>query len=105
MSGAVLTIRDLSVHYRTDRGELKAMRHVNMDVPAGAIVGVVGESGCGKSTLISSVIRLLAANATIPSGTITFEGRDLLTLSPDEMRRLIGRLTAPMEAHIPAIIH
>lgn len=90
MSEAVLTIRDLSVHYHTDRGELKAMRHVNLDVPAGSIVGVVGESGCGKSTLISSIIRLLASNAAIPNGSVTFEGRDLLALTPEEMRALRG---------------
>jgi len=90
VSGAVLTVRDLSVHYRTDRGELRAMRHVNMDVPQGSIVGVVGESGCGKSTLISAIIRLLATNAVIPGGSIVFEGRDLLELSQEEMRRLRG---------------
>ena len=63
MSENVLTIRDLSIEYQTDRGILKAMRHVNLDIPRGSIVGVVGESGCGKSTLISSIIRLLAPNS------------------------------------------
>ena len=86
----VLTIRDLSVHYHTDRGELQAMRHVNLDVPKGSIVGVVGESGCGKSTLISSIVRLLATNASIPSGTIEFENQNLLSLSEEEMRALRG---------------
>lgn len=90
MSENVLTVRDLSVHYHTDRGELKALRHVNLDVPKGSIVGVVGESGCGKSTLISSIIRLLAENSTIPNGSIEFESRDLLALSEDEMRALRG---------------
>jgi len=90
MSNNVLTIRDLSVHYHTDRGELKAMRHINLDVPRGSIVGVVGESGCGKSTLIASIIRLLAENATIPNGAIDFESRDLLKLSEDEMRAIRG---------------
>jgi oligopeptide/dipeptide ABC transporter ATP-binding protein len=90
MSNNVLTIRDLSVHYRTDRGELKAMRHINLDVPKRSIVGVVGESGCGKSTLISSIIRLLATNATIPNGSIEFENRDLLKLPEDEMRAIRG---------------
>jgi len=90
MSNNVLTIRNLSVHYRTDRGELKAMRHINLDVPKRSIVGVVGESGCGKSTLISSIIRLLATNATIPNGSIEFEDRDLLKLSENEMRAIRG---------------
>ncbi|MGI9319219.1 MAG: ATP-binding cassette domain-containing protein, partial [bacterium] len=50
----------------------------------------MGESGCGKSTLISSIVRLLATNASIPNGTIEFENRDLLSLSGDEMRALRG---------------
>ena len=44
-----------------NRGVLKAMRHVNLDIPKGSIVGVVGESGCGKSTLISSIFKVLAS--------------------------------------------
>lgn len=90
MSENVLTIRDLSIDYQTDRGVLKAMRHVNLDIPKGSIVGVVGESGCGKSTLISSIIRLLAPNANVPNGSIEFEGQDLLKLSQDQMRSLRG---------------
>jgi len=86
----VLTIRNLSVDYQTDRGVLKAMRHVNLDIPKGAIVGVVGESGCGKSTLISSIIRLLPPNATVPNGSIEFEQQDLLKLNQDEMRKIRG---------------
>jgi oligopeptide/dipeptide ABC transporter ATP-binding protein len=86
----LLSIRDLSIHYQTDRGILRAMRHVNLDIPKGSIVGVVGESGCGKSTLISSIIRLLASNATIPNGSIEFEGQDLLQLSQAQMRDLRG---------------
>ena len=89
-SSNVLTIRDLSIDYQTDRGVLKAMRHVNLDIPRGSIVGVVGESGCGKSTLISSIIRLLAPNAQVPNGSIEFEGQDLLQLSADQMRALRG---------------
>jgi len=90
MSENVLTIRDLSIEYQTDRGTLKAMRHVNLDIPRGSIVGVVGESGCGKSTLISSIIRLLAPNASVPNGSIEFEEQDLLGLSQDEMRKIRG---------------
>jgi len=90
MSENVLTIRDLSIDYETDRGVLKAMRHVNLDIPRGSIVGVVGESGCGKSTLISSIIRLLAPNAQVPNGSIVFEDQDLLKLSADQMRALRG---------------
>lgn len=90
MSKNVLRIRDLSVNYQTDRGVLKAIRHVNLDIPKGSIVGVVGESGCGKSTLITSIIRQLDDNADIPNGSIEFEKQDLLKLSLDKMREISG---------------
>ncbi len=90
MSKNVLRIRDLSVNYQTDRGVLKAIRHVNLDIPKGSIVGVVGESGCGKSTLITSIIRQLDDNADIPNGSIEFEKQDLLKLPLDKMREISG---------------
>ena len=90
MSENILKIRDLSVNYHTDRGKLKALRHVNLDIPKGSIVGVVGESGCGKSTLITSIIRQLDDNADIPKGLIEFEKQDLLKLSQDNMRNISG---------------
>ena len=90
MSENVLRIRDLSVNYQTDRGVLKAIRHVNLDIPKGSIVGVVGESGCGKSTLITSIIRQLDDNADILNGSIEFEKQDLLKLSLDKMRNISG---------------
>ena len=90
MSDNVLRIRDLSVNYQTDRGVLEAIRHVNLDIPKGSIVGVVGESGCGKSTLITSIIRQLDDNADILNGSIEFEKQDLLKLSLDKMRNISG---------------
>ena len=90
MSENVLRIRDLSVNYQTDRGVLEAIRHVNLDIPKGSIVGVVGESGCGKSTLITSIIRQLDDNADIPNGSIEFEKQALLKLSLDKMRNISG---------------
>ena len=90
MSENVLRIRDLSVNYQTDRGVLEAIRHVNLDIPKGSIVGVVGESGCGKSTLITSIIRQLDDNADILNGSIEFEKQDLLKLSLDKMRNISG---------------
>ena len=90
MSEPVLDIRDLSVSYHTDRGLLRALRNINLSIDPGRIVGIVGESGCGKSTLISAIIRLLAPNAHIESGSILFRGNDLLSLDPEAMRALRG---------------
>jgi oligopeptide/dipeptide ABC transporter ATP-binding protein len=90
MNTPLLQIRDLSVSYRTGLGQLQALRHVSFAVPAGKIIGIVGESGCGKSTLISSIMRLFAPNAWVDNGSIVFRDKDLLGLSPDDMRYLRG---------------
>jgi oligopeptide/dipeptide ABC transporter ATP-binding protein len=90
MAAPVLDISDLSVSYRSDRGQLRALRKVNIQVQPGRIVGIVGESGCGKSTLISAIIRLLAPNAQIDGGSIRFRNDDLLGLDPAAMRALRG---------------
>jgi len=90
MSSPLLDIRDLTVSYATGKGRLKALRNVSFSVPEGRIVGIVGESGCGKSTLISSIMRLQAPNAQVDAGAIVFRDRDLLDLSPEDMRALRG---------------
>jgi oligopeptide/dipeptide ABC transporter ATP-binding protein len=84
MSAPILQIRGMSVAYRSRRGRLRALRDVDLDVPANRIVGIVGESGCGKSTLISTILGLLAPNAEVEAGSITFEGLDLLTATQRE---------------------
>ena len=104
----VLEIRDLSIDFRTARGPLRALRNVNLGVPKGKIVGIVGESGCGKSTLISAIIRLLAPNAEIRSGEVIFEGRDILRLSARDMQNLRGNRISmifqdPMTTHNPVL--
>ncbi|HIA77881.1 MAG TPA: ABC transporter ATP-binding protein [Gammaproteobacteria bacterium] len=90
-SGNILEVSDLNVEFRTERGALKALRHVDLTIPNGSIVGVVGESGCGKSTLINSIIGLLASNGQITSGSMIFEGSDLLSKSERELRAIRGQ--------------
>ena len=87
---AVLEVRGLNVEFSTARGRLKALRNVDLDVPAASVVGVVGESGCGKSTLAGAVMRLLAENTRITSGEVRFEGEDLLKASGARMRAIRG---------------
>jgi oligopeptide/dipeptide ABC transporter ATP-binding protein len=90
MSTPVLDIQNLSVNYQTEHGTLQALRDVSLQVPAGKIIGIVGESGCGKSTLISAIIRLLAPNARIAKGSVAFKGTDLLGVHAERMRSLRG---------------
>ncbi|MEH6578536.1 MAG: ABC transporter ATP-binding protein [Amphritea sp.] len=90
MSDIILDVHNLSIDYRTSRGALKALRKVNLQVPKGKIVGIVGESGCGKSTLISAIINLLAPNATVSEGGVKFQDDDLLALTNNQMQHIRG---------------
>ena len=71
----VLDIRDLSISYRSDAGDVRAVRDVSLALGPGEIVGLAGESGCGKSTLAYGSIRLLRPPAVITSGSVTYHGR------------------------------
>jgi peptide/nickel transport system ATP-binding protein len=86
----VLEVEGLNVEFSTERGALKALRNVDLIIPRGSIVGVVGESGCGKSTMINSIIGLLATNAKVTSGSINFEGSDLLKKTERQLRDIRG---------------
>ncbi|HSR83027.1 MAG TPA: ABC transporter ATP-binding protein [Streptosporangiaceae bacterium] len=93
----VLSIRDLSIAYRTIDGDVRAVDHVSVDLHAGEVVGLVGESGSGKSTLVYGATRLLRAPAVITSGSVHYQGRrmdspaDILALSADQLTSLRWR--------------
>jgi ABC-type dipeptide/oligopeptide/nickel transport system ATPase component len=87
----ILSIRDLTTVFKTDLGRVKAVDGLDLDVPAGATMGIVGESGCGKSTVGLSIMKLIPEPpGRITSGEILFEGEDLTKLSNREMRRIRG---------------
>jgi oligopeptide/dipeptide ABC transporter ATP-binding protein len=89
--GTLLDVQDLRTHFKVMDGTVKAVDGVSFSVNAGETLGIVGESGCGKSVTALTVMRLLEMPpATIPSGEIWFEGRDLLKLTEDEIRRVRG---------------
>ncbi len=85
-----LSVKDLSVSYDTRAGALQALRNVSIDVPAGEIVGVVGESGCGKSTLIGALLSLLAENAHVDGGEIRLDDEDILRASARRLQAMRG---------------
>jgi len=89
-SDSVLQIRNLSVEFTARNRIIRALRNINLDIPRGGTIGVVGESGCGKSTLILSIMRLLAPNSNIVSGDIVFGGRSLFGLTEREMQLVRG---------------
>jgi microcin C transport system ATP-binding protein len=91
MSDPLLSIRDLSVAFRSGGRETLAVDRVSFDIGKGETMALVGESGSGKSVTALSILKLLPYPAAHhPSGTITFKGRELLPLSEREMRRVRG---------------
>lgn len=85
-----LAISGLRAGFPGPQGLVPAVDGVDLTVPRGTIVGLVGESGCGKSVTALSVLGLLPPNGQVAEGTIDFGGQDLLTLPPDALRRLRG---------------
>jgi peptide/nickel transport system ATP-binding protein len=90
MSAApILSIQGVSVTLPTPRGLLRAVDGVDLTLPAGRTLGVVGESGCGKTMLSRAILQLLPKRAAL-KGRVMFDGRDLASLPPEELRRLRG---------------
>lgn len=88
MSEPLLSIRDFSVDYITDRGPVRAVDQVSLDVHPGEVLGVAGESGSGKSTMAQALMRILPPPAVISGGEVRFEGRDVLHMNEEELREL-----------------
>ncbi len=86
----LLELDDLSVEYRLKEGAVKAVRHVSLSLEPGQIMAVVGESGAGKTTVGLSILGILPRQGVITSGHVRFEGRDLETLSKEELRTIRG---------------
>jgi peptide/nickel transport system ATP-binding protein len=87
----LLEVRGLCVDYATSRGPVRAVDRVDLDVHGGEFVGVVGESGCGKSTMLFAIAQLLSPPAAITAGSVTFSGRDLVTLTDKQLRSMRWR--------------
>jgi peptide/nickel transport system ATP-binding protein len=91
---ALLEVTDLDVSFRTRDGVVRAVSGASYDVAPGGSLGLVGESGCGKSVSALTVMGLTRLpNATV-SGSVVFDGIDLLALPIDELRRIRGRRIA-----------
>jgi len=92
---ALLSVRDLTVDFRTDAGVVTAVDRVSFDLHAGEILALVGESGCGKSTTALALLRLVAnPPGRIAGGEVRFRGSDLLQASEAEIREVRGNRIA-----------
>ncbi len=88
----LLSIDDLAVEFKTEDGIARALDGVTFDIEKGEIVAIVGESGSGKSVTALSILGLLRKPAArVVRGSVRFEGRDVLAMSPRELRDLRGK--------------
>jgi oligopeptide transport system ATP-binding protein len=85
-----LSLRALSVTFRTRRGELNAAADVDLEVGRGELVALVGESGSGKSVTARAILGLDASNARVVADELQIDGHDLLSLSAEQRRLLRG---------------
>jgi oligopeptide/dipeptide ABC transporter ATP-binding protein len=86
----LLEVRGLRTSFHTQDGVVRAVDGINFHIDRGEIMGLVGESGCGKSVTSLSIMRLVARPGRIDGGEVVFDGRDLLKVSENEMRKIRG---------------
>ena len=94
MQETVLTVKNLKVSFRAYGGIVHAVRGIDFELYRGETLAIVGESGSGKSVTVKSIMGILAKNAIVDSGSITYEGKDLLTLTETEMHTIRGKRIA-----------
>lgn len=91
----LLTIQDLSAGY----GGKTVIRDISLTLMPGEILGVVGESGSGKTTLLKAVSEVKGLRTDIYTGTVTFNGEDLLHMEAEEKRKRQGEEIAYVFQH------
>jgi peptide/nickel transport system ATP-binding protein len=103
-AGTVLTVRDLTVEYATERGTVRAVDGVSFDLDAGEFIGIVGESGCGKSTLLFGIAQLLVPPAAITGGSVLFRGQNMVGLTDRQLASVRWRdLSVVMQSAMNAL--
>ncbi|MFD2442191.1 ABC transporter ATP-binding protein [Paracoccus kondratievae] len=87
----LLNIRNLTVRFATSAGSFTAVDGIDVTVDKGEVLAIVGESGSGKSVSMLAAMGLLPDIATITADEMTFDGKDLLRMTPRQRRSIIGR--------------
>lgn len=91
MAESLLSIRNLTIEFKTDEGTVRAVKGLNLEIPKGQTVGLVGESGSGKSVTSLAIMGLIPnPPGKITGGEILFNGVDLTKLSQEELRKIRG---------------
>jgi peptide/nickel transport system ATP-binding protein len=81
----LLKVNNLTVHFHTDRGVVRALDGAELRIGKGEVVGLIGESGCGKTTIARSVLRVLPPGGRIINGSVLFKGKDLMAVEEKEL--------------------
>jgi dipeptide transport system ATP-binding protein len=87
----LLEIRNLTVSFDTSVGVFKAVEGIDLDVDAREVLAIVGESGSGKSVEMLALMGLLPSTATVTADRMTFDGKDMLTMSRADKRKIVGK--------------
>ena len=87
---SLLEVKNLHTYFTTKKGIVKAVNDVTYSLDAGKTLGIVGESGSGKSVSAMSIIKLLDGNGYIESGSILFDGKDIMKASDKDMYHIRG---------------
>jgi len=88
---ALVEIRNLNVTFKTARGLLHAVEGIDLTMQEGEVLGVVGESGSGKSVTMLALMGLIGWPGKVTADHLSFDGQDILALSPRQRRRIIGK--------------
>ena len=88
MSNTILDVQNLSMHYETLEGNVLAVKDVSFNVKSGESFGLVGESGCGKTSVAMTLLQLQPENSVITKGSIKLDGKELIGLSENELRKV-----------------
>ena len=87
---ALLEVKDLHTSFYTPAGEVKAVNGVSFDLERGKVLGIVGESGSGKSVTAYSIMQILEKTGKIVSGSVKFDGQELVGIGEDGMKSIRG---------------
>ena len=88
MSTPLLEVENLSMHYDTLEGNVDAVKNISFTVNSGESFGLVGESGCGKTSVAMTLLQLQPENSVITQGSIKLDGKELIGLSEDDLRKV-----------------
>ena len=87
---ALLEVKDLHTSFYTPAGEVKAVNGVSFNLERGKVLGIVGESGSGKSVTAYSIMQILEKTGKIVSGSVKFDGQELVGIGEDGMKNIRG---------------